>query len=121
MNFGITQDFEPIGRCGELVDGIGQYDTSIRLADINGDKKADVLCVERNGRTLGHVSQPDGGYRDMGQVKKPEGADRANVRFVDVSSFSAISRNSNSRLDQRRSQSGLSLGRQVYRRHPGLV
>jgi hypothetical protein len=89
VNFGLRQEFEPIRRCGRLVDGIGQYDTSVRLADINGDKKADVLCVERNGRTLGHVSQPDGSYKDMGQVKKPEGADRANVRFVDVSSPSA--------------------------------
>ena len=87
VNFGNRQALAPIEKCGGIVDGIGQYDTSIRLADINGDKKADILCVERNGRTLGHVSQPDGSYRDMGQVKKPEGADRANVRFVDVSSL----------------------------------
>lgn len=87
-NFGNRESLEAISRCGRLLNGVGQYDTSIRLADINGDKKADILCVERNGRTLGHVSQRDGSYKDMGQVKKPEGADRANVRFVDVGSLS---------------------------------
>ena len=50
----------------------------------SGDGKADYLCMAPDGTTYGHVSRPNGNYEYMNQVKKSEGADRANLRWVDV-------------------------------------
>jgi len=36
--------------------GIGQFDLGIRFADINGEKCADYMCLESDGRTTGGVS-----------------------------------------------------------------
>ncbi|KAK3372649.1 carbohydrate esterase family 3 protein [Podospora didyma] len=63
--------------------GVGIFDRGMRLADIDGDKRADVLCLEKNGRVTGRLNKA-GGLENVGQVKFSEGFDRANIRFADV-------------------------------------
>jgi hypothetical protein len=50
----------------------------------SGDGMADYLCMHPDGTTYAALRQPDGSYENIGQVKKPEGKDRANIRWVDV-------------------------------------
>ncbi|KAL6886462.1 hypothetical protein HDV57DRAFT_390273 [Trichoderma longibrachiatum] len=63
--------------------GVGIFDLGMRLADIDGDKRADVLCLEKNGRVTAWLNTASG-LIDVGQVKYSEGWDRANMRFADV-------------------------------------
>ncbi|KAL2785319.1 SGNH hydrolase-type esterase domain-containing protein [Aspergillus keveii] len=77
--FGEIRDLHP---CSQR-DGVGLFDLAVRFADLNGDGKADRLCIDPDGRTFADLSSPTA-YFNMGQVKKPEGKDRANLRFVDV-------------------------------------
>ncbi|KAK4167804.1 CE3 protein [Cladorrhinum sp. PSN259] len=58
-------------------------DRGMRLADVDGDKRADILCLEPNGRVTGWLNRLTG-LEDIGQVKFSEGWDRANMRFADV-------------------------------------
>lgn len=63
--------------------GVGIFDLGMRLADIDGDKRADVLCLEKNGRVTSWLNTASG-LVDIGQIKYSEGWDRANMRFADV-------------------------------------
>ncbi|KAI1261901.1 carbohydrate esterase family 3 protein [Xylariaceae sp. FL1019] len=63
--------------------GVGIFDRGMRLADIDGDGRADILCIEKDGRITA-VLNSNGGLLDAGQVKFSEGWDRANIRFADV-------------------------------------
>ncbi|KAK4450304.1 integrin alpha N-terminal [Podospora aff. communis PSN243] len=63
--------------------GVGFFDRGMRLADIDGDGRADVLCIEPNGRVTAWLNTASG-MVNVGQVKKTEGWDRANIRFADV-------------------------------------
>ncbi|KAL4882936.1 SGNH hydrolase-type esterase domain-containing protein [Aspergillus karnatakaensis] len=72
-----------MGACKES-NGVGHFDLAVRFADLNGDGKADKLCIAKDGRTSAYISTAGEDYIDYGQVKKPEGADRANLRFVDI-------------------------------------
>ncbi|KAK3994266.1 carbohydrate esterase family 3 protein [Cladorrhinum sp. PSN332] len=63
--------------------GVSTFDRGMRLADIDGDKRADVLCLEKDGRVSGWLNRVVG-MEDIGQVKFSEGWDRANMRFADV-------------------------------------
>ncbi|KAK2757692.1 hypothetical protein FQN54_004661 [Arachnomyces sp. PD_36] len=81
-------DFTRMGTIPEISscsqrDGVGLFDLAVRFADINGDGKADRLCLDPDGRTFAYVST-ESGYKDMKQVKTPEERDRANLRFVDI-------------------------------------
>ena len=49
----------------------------------SGDGRADILCLESNGRTTAWLNRATG-LVDAGQIKKTEGWDRANIRFADV-------------------------------------
>ncbi|KAL2782956.1 SGNH hydrolase-type esterase domain-containing protein [Aspergillus keveii] len=80
--------FHPMGGIQELPpcpqrDGVGQFDLAFVFADLNGDRKADRLCIDPDGRAFGYFSTPTG-YKNMNQVKKPEDKNRANLRWVDV-------------------------------------
>lgn len=63
--------------------GVSIFDRGMRLADIDGDDRADILCLEKDGRITGWLNRA-GGVEDVGQVKFSEGWDRANIRFADV-------------------------------------
>ncbi|KAL2817978.1 hypothetical protein BDW59DRAFT_165684 [Aspergillus cavernicola] len=74
-----------LGPCeGGQRNGVGLFDLAVRFADLNGDKKADRLCIDPDGRTFAMMSTDSDIYTNMRQVKKPEGKDRVNLRFVDV-------------------------------------
>lgn len=64
--------------------GTGIFDLAVRFADIDGNGRADYLCIEKDGRTWGYLNNNDGGLTHISQFKKTEGKDRANIRFVDV-------------------------------------
>nr|UMZ45337.1 hypothetical protein [Paramyrothecium sp.] len=63
--------------------GVSIFDRGMRLADIDGDKRADVLCIQPDGLVTAWLNTAEG-MTDVGQVKKSEGWDRANIRFADV-------------------------------------
>ena len=63
--------------------GVGIFDRGMRLADIDGDKRADVLCLEKDGRVTAWLNT-NSGLSNVGQIKFSEGWDRANMRFADV-------------------------------------
>ncbi|AEO70515.1 carbohydrate esterase family 3 protein [Thermothielavioides terrestris NRRL 8126] len=63
--------------------GVGIFDRGLRLADIDGDGRADYLCIQPDGTVTAWLNRA-GGMTDAGQVKATEGFDRANLRFADV-------------------------------------
>jgi hypothetical protein len=52
--------------------GVGIFDRGMRLADIDGDGRADPLCLELNGRVTAWLNTA-GGMVNVGQVKFSEG------------------------------------------------
>jgi hypothetical protein len=60
------------------------YDLAVRFADIDGDGRADYLCIEKDGRAWGYLNPRSGDLQYISQFKKSEGKDRANLRWVDV-------------------------------------
>ncbi|KAF4968093.1 hypothetical protein FSARC_4454 [Fusarium sarcochroum] len=66
--------------------GVGIFDLGMRFHDIDGDGRADVLCIEKNGRITGSLNKSPG-LENVGQIKFSEGWDRANMRFADVEGF----------------------------------
>ncbi|RMZ77642.1 hypothetical protein DV738_g4290, partial [Chaetothyriales sp. CBS 135597] len=64
--------------------GVGIFDLAVRFADIDGNGRADYLCIEKDGRTWGYLNNDDGSLTHISQFKKTEGKDRANLRWVDV-------------------------------------
>ncbi|KAL3483176.1 SGNH hydrolase-type esterase domain-containing protein [Aspergillus germanicus] len=57
--------------------GVGLYDLGLWFHDINGDGRADYLCMEPDGRTTGALNLGENNFKDVGQVKRSEGYDRA--------------------------------------------
>ena len=45
----------------------------MRIADIDGDGRADPLCIEPNGRITAWLNTENHGFVDVGQVKFSEG------------------------------------------------
>ncbi|KAK0714151.1 hypothetical protein B0T26DRAFT_678393 [Lasiosphaeria miniovina] len=64
--------------------GVSIFDRDMRLADTDGDKRADVLCLEKNGNTTAWLNPSGGLMVNVGRVKYPEGWDLVNMRFADV-------------------------------------
>ncbi|KAK3315918.1 carbohydrate esterase family 3 protein [Apodospora peruviana] len=63
--------------------GVGIFDRGMRMADLDGDGRADIICLEPNGRATAWLNKASG-LVDVGQIKRTEGWDRANIRFADV-------------------------------------
>lgn len=82
--------------------GVGLFDLGVRFADVTGNKGhsplmygfacliiitgngfPDYLCIDPDGRTTAWKNT-NMVFEAMGQIKFTEGADRANVRFVDI-------------------------------------
>ncbi|KAL4934909.1 hypothetical protein BDV06DRAFT_229313 [Aspergillus oleicola] len=68
----------------QRVGAVGLYDLGVRFHDIDGDRRADYLCMEPNGRTTGALNLGESNFKDMGQVKRAEGYDRANHKWANV-------------------------------------
>lgn len=63
--------------------GVGIFDMAHFFADIDGDGRADYLCMEKNGKTYA-ILNTETFPRDLGQIKFSVDKDRANHRFADV-------------------------------------
>ncbi|OBT56778.1 hypothetical protein VE04_04842 [Pseudogymnoascus sp. 24MN13] len=63
--------------------GLGIHDIPVHFADVTGNKKADYLCMQKDGRTTGWVNG-DSGWEVIDQFKHTEGLDRANFQFADA-------------------------------------
>ncbi|KAK0736551.1 hypothetical protein B0T21DRAFT_288137, partial [Apiosordaria backusii] len=61
--------------------GLSVFDRGMRLADIDDDKRADILCLEKDGGITGWLNRAEG-PEDIGQVKLSEGWDRANTYSI---------------------------------------
>ncbi|KAE8138735.1 hypothetical protein BDV38DRAFT_281664 [Aspergillus pseudotamarii] len=64
--------------------GVGLYDLGLRFADLDGDGRANYLCMDPDGRTDGWLNKGDNSFESIGQVKRSEHYDRANHRWADV-------------------------------------
>ncbi|OBT92656.2 hypothetical protein VE01_09799 [Pseudogymnoascus verrucosus] len=63
--------------------GVGPFDLGMRFPDIDGDGRADYMCLEKDGRTTGWLNKATG-LQWMDQIKFSVGKDRANHRWADV-------------------------------------
>ncbi|KAI0095848.1 hypothetical protein GGR51DRAFT_567603 [Nemania sp. FL0031] len=63
--------------------GVSIFDRGMRLADIDGDGRADPLCFEKSGRLTAWLNRQSG-LVDAGQIKFAEAWDRANLRLADL-------------------------------------
>ncbi|OGM47389.1 hypothetical protein ABOM_002570 [Aspergillus bombycis] len=64
--------------------GVGYRDIGVRMADLDGDRRADYLCMEPNGRTVGWLNKGENKFEAKNQVKRTHGYDRANHVWADV-------------------------------------
>ncbi|KAJ4404934.1 hypothetical protein N0V82_010404 [Gnomoniopsis sp. IMI 355080] len=64
--------------------GYGQFDISVRFADLTGNGLPDYVCMEQDGRTKAYLHNTDGSFTWQPQVKQSDGYDRANLRYADV-------------------------------------
>ncbi|KAJ4264235.1 hypothetical protein NW762_005429 [Fusarium torreyae] len=71
-------------RCKDQKNGLGIDDLAIRFADLTNNGRADYLCMAPDGTTKAWIHNKDNSWSDADQVKKAEGADRANLRWHDV-------------------------------------
>ncbi|MFE0041955.1 FG-GAP-like repeat-containing protein [Streptomyces albireticuli] len=72
---------------GTIATGNGTPGNKIRLADINGDRKADYLVVEDNGAVhawLNNGGDKRGGWTDYGLIASGTGAPSNNIRLADI-------------------------------------
>ncbi|KAI1149546.1 hypothetical protein F4825DRAFT_49431 [Nemania diffusa] len=63
--------------------GVSIFDLGMRIADIDGDGRADPVCFEKSGRITAWLNKQSG-LLDVGQIKFAEAWDRANLRLADV-------------------------------------
>jgi len=68
--------------CGKST-GVSIFDRNMRIADMDGDSRADIVCLELEGKLTSWLNRKDG-LENVGQIKKTEGWDRANIRLADV-------------------------------------
>ncbi|KAJ4295166.1 Glucan endo-1,3-alpha-glucosidase agn1 [Kalmusia sp. IMI 367209] len=61
----------------------GLTDLAVRFGDLDGDKRADYLCMDPNGRTVGWLNKASG-LSALNQIKVSVGFDRPNHRWADV-------------------------------------
>jgi hypothetical protein len=68
--------------CGKST-GVSIFDRNMRIADMDGDGRADIVCLELEGKLTSWLNKKEG-LENVGQIKKTEGWDRANIRLADV-------------------------------------
>jgi hypothetical protein len=56
--------------------GYTNNDIGVRFADIDGDRKADYICMELDGRTTGALNKGLNKLVDQGQIKLSEAKER---------------------------------------------
>ncbi|KAL1599455.1 Glucan endo-1,3-alpha-glucosidase agn1 [Paraconiothyrium brasiliense] len=71
------------GRCPQTFSP-GLTDLAVRFGDLDGDGKADYLCMDPDGRTVAWLNKGLSGLTPLNQVKVSVGFDRPNHRWADV-------------------------------------
>ncbi|KAK5731515.1 hypothetical protein LTR17_011313 [Elasticomyces elasticus] len=64
--------------------GRDKHDQGTRWADIDGDGRADFLCMDTDGVTTGFLNKGSGSFANQGLIKHGEGKERVNLRFADI-------------------------------------
>ncbi|KAK4545949.1 hypothetical protein LTR36_002513 [Oleoguttula mirabilis] len=64
--------------------GSDKHDLGVRWNDLDGDGRADFLCMQSNGVTHGYLNKGVGNMVDQGLIKHAEGKERKNLRFADL-------------------------------------
>ncbi|KAK2624027.1 hypothetical protein QTJ16_006661 [Diplocarpon rosae] len=69
----------------ECAEGYGyqMHDNGVRWNDMDGDGRADFLCVRQNGTVTAFMNNGTG-FLDKGMIKHSEGKERRNLRFADI-------------------------------------
>ncbi|PBP16288.1 hypothetical protein BUE80_DR012963 [Diplocarpon rosae] len=60
-----------------------RHDNGVRWNDMDGDGRADFLCVRQDGTVTAFMNNGTG-FLDKGQIKHSEGKERRNLRFADI-------------------------------------
>ncbi|KAL5601084.1 hypothetical protein BROUX41_005911 [Berkeleyomyces rouxiae] len=63
--------------------GVGYTDNGNHFADLDGDGRADVICMSPNGLATAWLNKA-GGLQSIGQISPSSHHERANFRFVDA-------------------------------------
>ncbi|OBT51242.1 hypothetical protein VE04_08841, partial [Pseudogymnoascus sp. 24MN13] len=64
--------------------GYTNNDLGVRFADIDGDGKADYLCLELNGRMTGALNRGLNNLVNQGQIKLSEAKEREHIWLADI-------------------------------------
>ncbi|KAG5761188.1 hypothetical protein H9Q72_010693 [Fusarium xylarioides] len=71
-------------RCKNQKNGLGIHDFAVHIADLTNNGRSDYLCMAGDGTTNAWIHNDDNSLTDAQQIQKPEGPDRANLRWHDV-------------------------------------
>lgn len=64
--------------------GTDKHDLGVRWNDLDGDGRADFLCVQTDGTVTGYLNKGVGDMVNQGLVKRSEGRERKNIRIADI-------------------------------------
>ncbi|KAK4565366.1 hypothetical protein LTR86_003983 [Recurvomyces mirabilis] len=64
--------------------GADKHDRGVRWNDLDGDKRADFLCMQSNGVVDGYLNKGVNNMVYQGLIKHAEGKERKNLRFADI-------------------------------------
>ncbi|KAK5693162.1 hypothetical protein LTR97_010638 [Elasticomyces elasticus] len=64
--------------------GHDKHDKGVRWHDLDGDGRADFLCISTDGIVTGYLNKGSNNMVDVGLIKHTEGKERANLRFADI-------------------------------------
>ncbi|KAF5566618.1 fg-gap repeat domain-containing protein [Fusarium napiforme] len=71
-------------RCKNQKNGLGIHDLAVQIADLTNNGRSDYLCMAGDGTTNAWIHNDENSLTDAQQIQKPEGPDRANLRWHDV-------------------------------------
>lgn len=83
ITIGAGQTVVSGGKCRQLYMTPGLTDLAVRFGDLDGDGRADYLCMDPDGRTVGWLNTASG-LTELNQIKVSVGFDRPNHRWADV-------------------------------------
>mgnify|MGYP003629443527 FL=1 len=64
--------------------GYDLHDLGVRWNDIDGDGRADFLCMQSNGQLYGYLNKGVNNMVNQGQIKHTEGKERKTLRLADI-------------------------------------
>ncbi|PVH86852.1 carbohydrate esterase family 3 protein [Cadophora sp. DSE1049] len=64
--------------------GYDLHDLGVRWNDVDGDGRADFLCMQSNGQLYGYLNKGVNNMVNQGQIKHTEGKERKSLRLADI-------------------------------------